>query len=44
MHDARVVRTPSGLAGRVKSHDVCNNASSRLIDQLAMSNAVSTSL
>jgi hypothetical protein len=28
----------------VKSQDVCNNASSRLIDQLAISNAVSTSL
>ena len=29
---------------KVKSHDVCNSASSRLIDQLAISNAGSTSL
>jgi hypothetical protein len=33
---------PSGLP--VKSHDVCNNVTSRLIDQLAISNAGSTSL
>jgi hypothetical protein len=31
-------------ATMVKSHDVCNNVTSRLIDQLAISNAGSTSL
>ena len=32
-----------GGSDEVKSHDVCNN-SSRLINQLAINNAVSTSL
>jgi hypothetical protein len=34
----------TAIGARVKSHDVCNNVTSRLIDQLAISNAGSTSL
>ena len=33
----------TAIGARVKSHDVCNNVTSRLIDQLAINNAVSAS-
>jgi adenylate cyclase len=39
----RLLMIAVSSSGSVKSQDVCNN-SSRLIDQLAISNAVSTSL